>query len=84
MDSFSRKEIVIGRLKFITMSLIGILLFLVPIPVEQDGQKQTTLPVAFLAGVLKDVLGGVNAIFNCDDNYFIGYHNSDLFNYFKR
>ena len=42
MDSFSRKEIVIGRLKFITMSLIGILLFLVPIPVEQDGQKQTT------------------------------------------
>ncbi|EWC65708.1 hypothetical protein W893_09185 [Staphylococcus aureus subsp. aureus ST 1413] len=41
------------------MSLIGILLFLVPIPVEQDGQKQTTLPVAFLAGVLKDVLGGV-------------------------
>ncbi|HDE0016639.1 TPA: YjiH family protein, partial [Staphylococcus aureus] len=59
MDSFSRKEIIIGRLKFITMSLIGILLFLVPIPVEQDGQKQTTLPVAFLAGVLKDVLGGV-------------------------
>ena len=46
MDSFSRKEIVIGRLKFITMSF-GILLFLVPIPVEQDGQKQTTLPVAF-------------------------------------
>ncbi|MBU5852966.1 hypothetical protein JVV08_19215, partial [Vibrio cholerae O1] len=41
------------------MSLIGILLFLVPIPVEQDGQKQTTLPVAFLAGVLKDGLGGV-------------------------
>ncbi|MCP8592550.1 hypothetical protein NMF05_19055, partial [Acinetobacter baumannii] len=59
MDSLSRKEIVIGRLKFITMSLIGILLFLVPIPVEQHGQKQKTLPVAFLAGVLKDVLGGV-------------------------
>lgn len=62
MDSFSRKEIVIGRLKFITMSLIGILLFLIPIPVEQDGQKQTTLPVAFLAGVLKDALGGVMPI----------------------
>ena len=43
MDSFSRKEIVIGRLKFITMSLIGILLFLVPIPVEQDGQKQNNV-----------------------------------------
>ncbi len=59
MDSFSRKEIVIGRLKFITMSLIGILLFLVPIPVEQDGQKQNNVARSILAGVLKDVLGGV-------------------------
>ena len=59
MDSFSRKEIVIGRLKFITMSLIGILLFLVPIPVEQDGQKQNNVARGILAGVLKDVLGGV-------------------------
>ncbi|KMR62862.1 membrane protein, partial [Staphylococcus aureus] len=53
------EKIGIGRLKIITMSLIGLLLFLVPITDEHDGQKQTTLPVAFLAGVLKDVLGGV-------------------------
>ncbi|MEJ7422721.1 YjiH family protein, partial [Staphylococcus haemolyticus] len=34
-----------------------IILFLIPIPVEQDGKKQTTLPVAFLANWLKDVVG---------------------------
>ncbi len=38
MDSFSRKEIVIGRLKFITMSLIGIL-SLSTNSSQQDGQK---------------------------------------------
>ncbi|MBO3065734.1 YjiH family protein [Staphylococcus shinii] len=39
------------------MSLIGIILFLVPITVTEDGEKQTTLPVAFLAGLLKDLIG---------------------------
>lgn len=34
MDSFLRKEIIIGRFKFIMMFLIGILLFLVLILVE--------------------------------------------------
>ena len=29
------------------MSLLGIILFLVPIPVVQDGKQQTTLPIAF-------------------------------------
>ena len=40
-------DIVRGRIKFITMSLLGIILFLIPIPVVQDGQHQTTLPIAF-------------------------------------
>ena len=46
-----------GRAKFITMSIIGIILFLIPVPVTQDGEKQTTLPVAFLANWLKGLLG---------------------------
>lgn len=58
MNRYSKQEIIKGRIKFITMSLIGIILFLIPIPVEQDGKKQTTLPVAFLANWLKDILGG--------------------------
>ncbi|MBO1198024.1 YjiH family protein [Staphylococcus simiae] len=62
MESYSKKEIVKGRLKFIIMSLIGIILFLVPITVTEDGQKQTTLPVAFLASLLKDALGDVMPI----------------------
>lgn len=39
------------------MSIIGIILFLIPVPVTQDGEKQTTLPVAFLANWLKGLLG---------------------------
>ena len=50
MNRYTKQEIIKGRIKFITMSLIGIILFLIPIPVEQDGKKQTTLPVAFLIG----------------------------------
>lgn len=57
MNGHTKQEIIKGRIKFITMSLIGIILFLIPIPVEQDGKKQTTLPVAFLANWLKDVVG---------------------------
>lgn len=58
MNRYTKQEIIKGRIKFITMSLIGIILFLIPIPVEQDGKKQTTLPVAFLANWLKDIVGG--------------------------
>lgn len=58
MNRYTKQEISKGRIKFITMSLIGIILFLIPIPVEQDGKKQTTLPVAFLANWLKDIVGG--------------------------
>lgn len=56
MNKYSKSQLVRGRLKFIVMSLIGIILFLVPITVTEDGVKQTTLPVAFLAGLLQDVL----------------------------
>ena len=58
MNRYTKQEIIKGRIKFITMSLIGIILFLIPIPVEQDGKKQTTLPIAFLANWLKDIVGG--------------------------
>lgn len=44
------------------MSIIGIILFLIPIPIVQDGEKQTTLPVAFLANWLKDLLGPAMSI----------------------
>ncbi|MHD0397123.1 YjiH family protein [Staphylococcus simulans] len=59
MEKYTKSEIFKGRLKFIIMSLLGIMLFLVPVPVTQDGKQQTTLLVAFLAGWLKDVLGPV-------------------------
>lgn len=57
VEGYTKKQIITGRAKFITMSIIGIILFLIPVPVTQDGQKQTTLPVAFLASWLKSVLG---------------------------
>lgn len=59
MNDHTHNEIIKGRIKFISMSILGIILFLIPIPVIQDGQKQTTLPVAFLANCLKDLLGNV-------------------------
>ncbi|MGW9856008.1 nucleoside recognition membrane protein YjiH [Staphylococcus hominis] len=57
MESYTKQEKTKGRIKFISMSIIGIILFLIPIPIVQDGKKQTTLPVAFLASWLKDLLG---------------------------
>jgi len=57
VNKYSKSQILKGRLKFIVMSLIGIILFLVPVTVTEDGVKQTTLPVALLAGLLQDVLG---------------------------
>lgn len=59
MKGYTQRDILKGRVKFITMSILGIILFLIPIPVVQDGKKQTTLPVAFLANCLKDWLGGI-------------------------
>ena len=56
MTQYSKSQRTRGQLKFIIMSLIGIILFLVPITVTEDGEKQTTLPVAFLAGLLKDLI----------------------------
>ncbi|ATH59542.1 hypothetical protein BJG89_04230 [Staphylococcus nepalensis] len=57
MNEYNKAQIIRGRLKFILMSVLGIILFLIPITVTEDGEKQTTLPVAFLAGLLKDLLG---------------------------
>lgn len=57
MENYNKQEKIKGRIKFISMSIIGIILFLIPIPNVQDGEKQTTLPVAFLANWLKDLLG---------------------------
>jgi nucleoside recognition membrane protein YjiH len=63
MNQYSRSQIIKGRLKFVIMSLIGIILFLLPITVtNDDGKKETTLTVAFLAGVLKDLIGGAMPI----------------------
>lgn len=62
MNGYTKSEIIKGRIKFITMSILGIILFLIPIPVVQDGQKQTTLPVAFLANCLKELLGNIMPI----------------------
>ncbi|MGV3244521.1 YjiH family protein [Staphylococcus sp. 11261D007BR] len=57
MEKLTKKQWRIGRVKFVLLSLIGIVLFLVPIPVSEDGQNTTTLPIAFLASVFKDLLG---------------------------
>ncbi|RIM56556.1 nucleoside recognition domain-containing protein, partial [Staphylococcus arlettae] len=63
MNTYSKKEIVRGRLKFIIMSLIGIFLFLLPISIPNDqGQSETTLPIAWLANVMKDLIGGAMPI----------------------
>ncbi|BCU52906.1 membrane protein [Staphylococcus auricularis] len=57
MNNYSKSEIIKGRIKFITMSLLGIILFLTPVPVVEDGEKQATLPVAYLANLLKSAIG---------------------------
>ena len=62
VEGYSKQQIAKGRAKFITMSIIGIILFLIPVPVTQDGEKQTTLPVAFLANWLKGLLGAMPII----------------------
>lgn len=53
VEGYSKQQIAKGRAKFITMSIIGIILFLIPVPVTQDGEKQTTLPVAFFSKLAK-------------------------------
>lgn len=63
MNTYSKKEIIKGRLKFIIMSLIGIFLFLLPISLPNDqGQSETTLPIAWLSNLMKDLIGGAMPI----------------------
>ncbi|GGI42761.1 YjiH family protein [Mammaliicoccus stepanovicii] len=51
-------SILVGRLKFIILSILGIYLFLVPITVtNEEGKTQTSLPVAFLANKTLDLIG---------------------------
>ncbi|NCA41922.1 YjiH family protein, partial [Streptococcus equi] len=57
MEGYSKQQIAKGRAKFITMFIIGIILFLIPVPFTPDGEKQSTLPVDFLANWLKGLLG---------------------------
>ena len=41
-------SVLVGRLKFIILSLLGIYLFLIPVSVtDEDGKTSTSLPVAF-------------------------------------
>ncbi|QLK86563.1 YjiH family protein [Staphylococcus sp. 17KM0847] len=57
MEKLTKKQRQIGKWKFILLSLIGIILFLIPIPIVEKGQSTTTLPIAFLAKVFKDIIG---------------------------
>ncbi|PWZ97350.1 hypothetical protein DD924_12500, partial [Staphylococcus pseudintermedius] len=57
MEDLNQKEKNTGRLKFIVLSLIGIVLFLIPLPVIEDGKRTTTLPIAFLAKQFQAILG---------------------------
>lgn len=58
MTTYQKKDIVRGRLKFIMMSLIGIFLFLLPIGVTNEkGERETTLPIAWLANAMKGIIG---------------------------
>lgn len=54
MDNYSKKEQSMGRIKFITASILGIFLFLTPLKYHGE----TSLPVAVLANLFKDLLGG--------------------------
>ena len=47
MEGYSKKEIIRGRAKFIVMSIIGIILFLIPVPVVQDGQNHNVTGCLF-------------------------------------
>lgn len=56
-------SVLIGRLKFIILSLLGIYLFLVPISVtDEDGKTSTSLPVAFLANKTLEFLGNSSGL----------------------
>ncbi|UXR71252.1 MULTISPECIES: YjiH family protein [unclassified Staphylococcus] len=62
MNQLTKQQKKVGKWKFLLLSLIGIILFLVPVPIVEDGQRKTTLPVAFLAGIFKETIGGLMPI----------------------
>ncbi|ARJ50325.1 YjiH family protein [Staphylococcus lutrae] len=57
MKNLTQKARSIGRLKFILLSLIGIILFLVPLPAVEEGKQTSTLPIAYLAKQFQLLLG---------------------------
>ncbi|REI04591.1 YjiH family protein [Staphylococcus felis] len=59
MENLTQKQRNIGKAKFVLLSLLGIVLFLIPIPVTENGEKMTTLPIAYLASIFKDTVGAM-------------------------
>lgn len=56
-------SVLVGRLKFIILSLLGIYLFLIPVSVtDEDGKASTSLPVAFLANKTLEFLGNSSGL----------------------
>lgn len=56
-------SVLVGRLKFIILSLLGIYLFLIPVSVtDEDGKTSTSLPVAFLANKTLGFLGNSSGL----------------------
>lgn len=56
-------SVLVGRLKFIILSLLGIYLFLIPVSVtDEDGKTSTSLPVAFLANKTLEFLGNSSGL----------------------
>ncbi|MBI5975879.1 YjiH family protein [Staphylococcus canis] len=57
MEKLTRTQQNIGKAKFFILSLLGIILFLIPVPVTEDGTTTTTLPIAYLASLFKSFVG---------------------------
>ncbi|WP_239747616.1 YjiH family protein [Mammaliicoccus sp. C-M11] len=56
-------SVLVGRIKFIILSLLGIYLFLIPVSVtDEDGKTSTSLPVAFLANKTLEFLGNSSGL----------------------
>ncbi|MBA8760375.1 YjiH family protein [Staphylococcus schleiferi subsp. coagulans] len=59
MEKYTKKQWTIGKLKFTLLSIMGVILFLIPIPVVEDGKHTSTLPIAYLAKQFQALFGGL-------------------------